>query len=76
MWYKELLIKEIIRSLWEQIISFKRSSYSKRDAIEENHCLIQQSPFDVHNFFSVLATPLHVFRVSDQIIPKLDCLAT
>ena len=29
----------------------------KRDAIEENHCLIQQSPFDECNFFSVLATP-------------------
>ena len=30
----------------------------KRDTIEENHCLIQKSPFDVHNFFSILATPL------------------
>ena len=27
----------------------------KRDAIEENNCLIQ-SPLDVRNFFSVLAT--------------------
>ena len=34
-------VKERIRSLWEQILSFKRSSYLKRDAIEENHCLIQ-----------------------------------
>ena len=30
----------------------------KRDTIEENHCLIQYSPFDVRNLFSVLATPL------------------
>ena len=30
----------------------------KRDAIEENHCLIQLSPYDVRNFFSILATPL------------------
>ena len=39
-YYKELLIKERIRSLWEQILSFKRSSILKRDTIEENHCLI------------------------------------
>ena len=30
----------------------------KRDRIEENHDLIQWSPFDVCNFSSVLATPL------------------
>ena len=29
----------------------------KKDAIEENHYLIQQPPFDVRNIFSVLATP-------------------
>ena len=40
-YYKELLIKERIRSLWEQILSFKRSSYLNRDAIEDNLCLIQ-----------------------------------
>ena len=40
-YYKELFIKERIRSLWEQILSFKRSSHLKRDAIEEKHCLIQ-----------------------------------
>ena len=39
--YKELLIKERIWSLWEPILSFNRSSFLKRDAIEENHCLIQ-----------------------------------
>ena len=26
--------------------------------MEENHCLIQYSPFDVRNFYSVLATPM------------------
>ena len=30
----------------------------KRYATEDNHCLIQYSPFDVRNFFSVYATPL------------------
>ena len=30
----------------------------KRDAIVLNHCSIQYSPFDMHTFFSVLATPL------------------
>ena len=34
------------------------STFLKRDAIEENHCLIQSSPFKVRNFFGVLATPL------------------
>ena len=33
-------------------------SILKRDEIVENHCLIQYSPFDVRNVFSVLATPL------------------
>ena len=37
----------------------------KRDAIEEKHCSIQYSPFDVRNFFSVLATPL---KWSDRFI--------
>ena len=40
-YYKELLKKERIHSLLEQILSFKRSYHLKRDAIEENHCLIQ-----------------------------------
>ena len=32
----------------------------KRDAIEENHCLVQYSPFDVREFFSsILAMPLN-----------------
>ena len=35
----------------------------KRDVIVENHCLIQWSPFDVRDFFSVLATPL-AFRIT------------
>ena len=41
----------------------------KRGAIEENHCFIQQSPVDVHNFFSVLATLL---RVSKGLDPDQD----
>ena len=34
-YYKELLIKERICSLWEQIHSFQRSSHLKGNAIEE-----------------------------------------
>ena len=64
--------RERIRSLWEQkrerIFSFKRSSHLKRDAIEENHCLIQYSPFDVRNVFSIQATPLTI-----NITDKMDC---
>ena len=60
---KELLLKERIHSLGEQIFP-KRSSNLKRDIIVENQCLIQKAPFDhdVCNFFSILATPLQKFR--------------
>ena len=34
--YKELLIKERIRSIWEQILSFKIISHLKSDAIEKS----------------------------------------
>ena len=57
-YHKELLLNERIRSLWEQILYFKRIPILKRDEIEENHCLIHLSPFGVRNFFTVLATPL------------------
>ena len=55
-YFKELLIKERIRSLWEQILSFplREVPALKRGATEENHCLIQRSHFDVRNFFSFL----------------------
>ena len=45
----------------ERILFFKRSSNLKRDIIVGNHYLIQQSPFDVRNFNSVLATALVLF---------------
>ena len=48
---KELLLKKRMYSLREVPIL-------KRDTIEVNHCLVQQSPFDARNIFSVLATPL------------------
>ena len=34
----------------------------KRDTIEHNNFLIQLSPFDVHNLFSVLATRLEIMK--------------
>ena len=73
--YKELLIKERIRSIWEQILSFKRSSHLKMDAIEENHCLIQLSPFVVRNFFSVLATSLKPNGLLGLTLCHLVCSA-
>ena len=38
----------------------------KRDTIEKNQSLIQCYPFDVHNFFSILATQLPI-DVLDQL---------
>ena len=41
----------------------------KRDALQEKHCLIQESPFDVRNFFSILATPLEIaFYLIQQLL--------
>ena len=39
--HKELLLKDRIRSLWEQNLSFKRSSHYEKHAIALNHFLIQ-----------------------------------
>ena len=47
------------------MLSFKRSPHLIRNVIVENHCLIQWSLFDVRNFFSVLATPLHSNSMQD-----------
>ena len=50
--------------MWEVIFHTIRNcslgevSILKRDIIEENHCLIRLSVFDVRITFSVLATPL------------------
>ena len=56
---KELLLKKRIRSLWMQkIFPLREVPIMKREVIVENHCLIKQSPCDVRNFFSVLATSL------------------
>ena len=41
----------------------------KRGATEQNFCLIQLSPFDVHSFFSVLATPL---KLHDLVVTYLQ----
>ena len=40
----------------------------KRDVIVENHCLIQESPFDVSNFFKVLATSLISYLFISKMI--------
>ena len=41
MFHKELLLKEKIRSPWEQIFSLREVPMLKRDAIENNLCLFQ-----------------------------------
>ena len=57
-YHKELLLKERIRSYGSKFFPLIEVPISKWDAIEENNCLIQESPFDMRNFFGVLATPL------------------
>ena len=42
-YYKGLLLKQSIRSLWEQIFSFKWSHHFEK----EPNCSFQLSPFDV-----------------------------
>ena len=59
-----------ICSLWEQILSFKRSSHLKREAIEENHCLIQQSPLDVGNFLGILVS--HYMRILEFVVSAIS----
>ena len=54
------LIKEFAPS-GSKLFSLREVPIMKRDAIELNLSLIQLSPFDVHNFFSVLATPMHAY---------------
>ena len=44
----------------------------KRDAIEVNHCLVQYSPFDVRNFFSILAKPLFRHSTTAQVIKSFN----
>ena len=44
----------------------------KRDAIEVNHCSVQYSPFDVRNFFSILATPLYRYSTTAQVMKSFN----
>ena len=58
--HKELLLKERIRSLWEQILSFKRSSnFEKGRNCRESLLDTVVFLFDVCIFSKVLVTPLH-----------------
>ena len=76
MWYvsdykyhKELLLKERICSLWEQILSFKRSSHFEKGCNWREPLLASawssSLPFDVRDFFSVLAMPLRLHIVAE-----------
>ena len=51
---------ERICSSGSKFFPLREVSILKRDVIVENHCLIQLSPFDVFNFFSIMTTPLSV----------------
>ena len=55
--HKELLLKERIRFLWEQILSFKRSSHYEKGLTWRESLLDPVVSFGVRNFFNVLATP-------------------
>ena len=46
-----------------KLFSLREVPIMKRDAIELNDCLAQWSPFDVHTFFSALATSLEAVRI-------------
>ena len=58
---KELLLKERIRSLWEQILSFKRSSDFEKGSNCKESLLDTVVSLYFAYFFSVLATPLWEF---------------
>ena len=50
-YHKGLLLKDIIRSLFERIMSFKsRPPVLERDTIKENPCTFQLLPFDVRPY--------------------------
>ena len=57
-YYKELLIKKRIHSLWEQILFFMRSSHFEKGRNWRESLFDPVVFLDVRNFFSVLATPL------------------
>ena len=64
IYLKELLLTERIRSSGSKFFPLREVPISKRDIIVENHCLIQRYPFDVRNFFKVLATSLVLEQIS------------
>ena len=67
--------KEFARS-GKEFFPFREVPIMKWEGIEENHCLIQNSPFDVRNFFSVLAWPLHVIVSSHKKdLIRLQCIS-
>ena len=57
-YYKELLIKKRIRSLWEQILSFKRSSHFEKGRNRRESLFDPVASLYVRNYFGILATIL------------------
>ena len=58
IYLKELLFKEKVHSPWERIRSFKRSSHFEKGRNCRESLLDTVVSFGVHNFVSILATPL------------------
>ena len=54
-YHKELLLKKEFAPFGSKFFPLRDVPIFKRDAIEENHCFFQLSPFDVCNLFSILA---------------------
>ena len=71
-YYKELLIKERIRSIWEQILSFQRSSHFEKGSHWRESLLDPVVSLWVCNFFSVLARPLVSFHQKVQHSTQSD----
>ena len=55
---KEVLLKAKIAPSGSKFFPLREVTTIKRDPIVLNHCSIQYTPFDMHTFFRVLATPL------------------
>ena len=68
-YHKELLSKEKNTlpdaPSGSEFFSLREVYILKMNTIVENYCLIKWSPFDVRNFFSVVATPLQSMDVDE-----------
>ena len=64
---QELFLKERIRSLWEQILSFKRSSHFEKRHTWREPLLDPVVCLWCVTFFRVLAMPLNAYAASEYL---------